>query len=79
MASIFIQSARIVYGPGYVEVECMVPVTTIVGEKAVMQRVVLIEGDALPAADWTDEDLCSAVALVLQVSASEVDVYTIPE
>jgi hypothetical protein len=79
MASIYIQSARIVYGPGYVECECMAPVSTIIGDKAVTTRVVLIEGDALPQADWTDADLCAAVALVLQVDPVEVAVYEIPD
>lgn len=76
MASIFIQSARIIYGPGYVECECEVPVTTIVGEKSVTQRVVLVEGDVLPQLDWSDADLCAAVAVILQVDPAEVAVYS---
>lgn len=79
MASIFISSARIVYGPGHVECECLVPVSTIVGDKSVNTRVVLLEGDALPAADWTDADLCAAVAEALGVDAAEVAVYEILE
>ena len=78
MASIFIQSARIIYGPQLVACDCTVPVTTIVGEKSVETRVVLVEGDALPMADWTDQQLCEAVATALHVAPEEVAVYELP-
>lgn len=79
MASIYIQSARIVYGPGHVECECMVPVSTIVGDKSVNTRVVLLEGAALPSDDWTDVELCAAVADALHVLPEEVAVYVSSE
>lgn len=74
MASIYIESARIVYGPGHVECQCSLPVTTLLGEAAVTQWIALVESQSLPSADWTDDDLCAAVAAVLQVDPVEVAV-----
>lgn len=78
MASIIIRTAALQYGTGKIDCHCTMNVMTPLGPTEVTKVMVLIEADALGTPDWTDEDLCAAVAAELNVGASEVAVAEMP-
>jgi hypothetical protein len=73
-----IYTAAIQYADGTTECHCVITAATVAGP-ATVQRVVVLESTTL-AADWTDADLCEAVALSLNVPTADVSVavYTPP-
>ena len=74
MAAITIQTALIDYEHGVTQCLCLVAATTAVGPSAIAQTVSLLSADLPP--DWTDGQLCAAVAASLGVPASDVAVAT---
>lgn len=74
MASIIVRTAALQYGTGKIDCHCAMTVATPFGDTEVIRVLVLIESEALGTPDWTDEDLCVAVATALGVDPSEVAV-----
>ena len=73
-----IYTAAIQYADGTTECHCVITAATVAGASTV-QRIVVLESTTL-AADWTDADLCAAVASSLNVPVADVGVavYTPP-
>lgn len=70
---ITITSAKIVYATDrLVQCECTMVARTPLGDASLSDTVTLVEAQALPMPDWTDADLCVAVALALGVATNEV-------
>lgn len=78
MATINIRTAAIQYGTGKIDCHCVMNVMTPLGGTEFTQVCVLVEAEALGTPNWTDEDLCVAVATQLNVDPSEVAVVTPP-
>ena len=73
---VLINTAAIQYAQGTTECHCAITATSVAGPQ-VVQQVVVLDSTTL-ADDWTDADLCAAVATVLNVPASDVAVATAP-
>jgi hypothetical protein len=71
-----ITTVAIQYGSDTTECHCTLTADTIAGPSTVQQMVVL-DSETLPD-DWTDAQLCDAVALALGVPASDVAVAAPP-
>ena len=73
-----INTAAIQYASGTTECHCVISAVTVAGPTTVTQ-VVPLDSTTL-AADWTDADLCAAVAASLGVPVEDVSVavYTPP-
>ena len=71
-----INTAAIQYAPNTVECHCTIVAASIVGPTTVQQMVV-IDGSTL-AANWTDAELCAAVATTLGVPEADVSVAVAP-
>lgn len=71
-----INTAAIQYASGTTECHCVITAATVVGPTTVTQ-VVVLDSTTL-AADWTDADLCEAVAAELDVPAADVSVAVVP-
>ena len=74
---VIINTAAIQYAQGTTECHCVITADTVVGPTTV-QQVVVVDSTTL-AEDWSDADLCAAVATILNVPASDVSVATKPE
>lgn len=74
---VIINTAAIQYALGTTECHCVITADTVVGPTTV-QQVVVVDSTTL-AVDWSDADLCAAVATVLNVPASDVSVAPCPE
>ena len=77
MTPITIRTAAIQYGTGQTECHCEVVADSIVGPQ-VSLVVVPLDSTSL-SDDWTDEELCAAVAKALGVDEKDVSVYTTKE
>ena len=73
---VVINTAAIQYAQGTTECHCVITADTVVGPTTV-QQVVVVDSTTL-AEDWTDTDLCVAVAEKLGVPASDVSVADAP-
>lgn len=71
-APITIQTASIQYGTGTTDAHCVIVADTVAGATTV-QQVVSLLSLTLPD-DWTDADLCAAVAVALGVPVEDVAV-----
>ena len=71
-----INTAAIQYPAGTTECHCAIVATSVTGETMVTQ-VVVLDSTTL-ADDWTDAQLCAAVAAALNVPAADVSVATPP-
>lgn len=69
-------TAAIQYADGATECHCVITAQTVVGPSTV-QRVVVLESTTL-AEDWTDAELCAAVAAALDVPVADVGVASVP-
>lgn len=67
-----IYTVAIQYASGTTECHCVITAATVAGASTV-QRMVALESTTL-AADWTDADLCAAVASNLNVPLADVSV-----
>jgi len=67
-----IYTVAIQYASGTTECHCVITAATVAGASTV-QRMVALESTTL-AADWTDADLCAAVASSLNVPLADVSV-----
>lgn len=76
MTPVTIDTAVIKYQNGTTECYCTIIAATVAGPAIVNQGVVLESSDLAP--DWTDEQLCAAVAAKLGVPAADVSVATAP-
>lgn len=75
MASVYIRTAAIQYPSHIVECHCLMNVMTPAGPLEVIKVVPLDEATMLTA-DWTDADLCEAVATELGINVTEVEVLS---
>jgi hypothetical protein len=73
---VVINTAAIQYPSATTECHCVITAQTVVGPSTVQQVVVLQSSDLAP--DWTDADLCAAVATALNVPAADVSVAVPP-
>jgi hypothetical protein len=73
---VIINTAAIQYASGTTECHCAITATSVVGTEVVMQ-VVALDSTTL-ADDWTDADLCAAVAAQLNIPAADVSVAVAP-
>lgn len=73
---VVINTAAIQYPAGTTECHCAITAITVVGPQTVTQ-VVVLDSTTL-AADWTDAQLCAAVAAALNVPAADVSVAVPP-
>ena len=71
-----INTAAIQYASGTTECHCVISAVTVAGPTTVTQ-VVPLDSTTL-AEDWTDADLCAAVAAALGVPAADVSVAVPP-
>jgi hypothetical protein len=72
-----ISSAVINYTSGTTDCQCSIETTVLsIGTTYVGTSVSLLSADLAP--DWTDDQLCAAVATKLGVPASDVSVATAP-
>lgn len=78
MASIQIRTAALQYSTGIVECHCVMQATTPLGPSEVVRVVSLNQTTDLGTPDWTDGDLCLAVATLIGVDVSEVAVMEPP-
>jgi len=76
-APITIQTAAIQYGGGTTDAHCVIVADTVAGPTTVQQVVSLVSA-TLPD-DWTDAQLCEAVATKLNVPVTDVSVAVRPE
>ena len=76
MTPVTINTAAIQYAQGTTECHCVIVAQTVAGPTTV-QQVVVLDSTTL-AEDWTDADLCAAVAASLNVPASDVSVASAP-
>lgn len=74
---VIINTAAIQYAQGTTECHCVITADTVVGPTTV-QQVVVVDSTTL-AENWTDADLCAAVATALGVPAEDVSVADAPE
>lgn len=73
MITIF--AATIVYGRDrLVRCKCRMLARTPLGDAQMADTVTLVEAQALPMNDWTDADLCAAVAAKLGVPVADVSI-----
>lgn len=73
---VVINTAAIQYPAATTECHCAITAQTVVGPSTVTQ-VVVLDSTTL-AEDWTDEQLCAAVAAKLGVPAADVSVAAPP-
>lgn len=71
-----INTAAIQYGSGTTECHCVLVAETIAGPVSVT-RMVVLDSTTL-SDDWTDAQLCAAVALALGVPSEDVSVAAAP-
>jgi len=69
---IIINTAAIQYRDNTTECHCSITADTIIGESTVT-RVIVLDSATL-AVDWTDVDLCTAIATHLNVPVEDVSV-----
>jgi hypothetical protein len=69
---IVITTAAVQYASATTEVHCTIQADTVLGPSTT-QRVLPLASDALPP-DWTDADLCAAVAEAFDVDVADVSV-----
>jgi hypothetical protein len=72
MATVNIRTAAIQYGTDIVECHCEMNVMTPAGPVMVVKVVSLNEPTELGSPDWTDADLCLAVATQLDIDPADV-------
>ena len=75
-APITIQTASIQYGTGTTDAHCVIVADTVAGATTV-QQVVSLVSSTLPN-NWTDAELCAAVAAALSVPVEDVTVAAVP-
>ena len=73
---VVITTAAIQYPSATTECHCVITAATVVGPTTVSQ-VVVLDSTTL-AEDWTDADLCNAVAAALNVPETDVSVAVAP-
>lgn len=73
---VIINTAAIQYPSATTECHCVITAQTVVGPSTV-QQVVVLQSASLPD-DWTDADLCAAVATALNVPTTDVSVAAGP-
>lgn len=73
---VVINTAAIQYPASTTECHCAITAQTVVGPSTVTQ-VVVLDSTTL-ADDWTDDQLCAAVAAALNVPAADVSVAVPP-
>ncbi len=73
---VVINTAAIQYPSATTECHCVITAQTVVGPSTV-QQVVVLQSASLPD-DWTDADLCAAVATALGVPSADVSVAAGP-
>lgn len=71
---IVINTAAIQYASGTTECHCIITADTILGPSTVSKVIPLNSADLAP--DWTDADLCAAIATHLSVPVEDVSVAT---
>lgn len=76
MTPVTINTAAIQYAQGTTECHCVIVAQTVAGPTTV-QQVVVLDSTTL-AQDWTDADLCAAVAASLNVPTADVSVASAP-
>jgi len=77
LTPVTINTAAIQYGSDTTECHCVIVADSIVGATIVQKMVVLNSADLCD--DWTDADLCAAVAAKLGVPVADVSVAARPE
>ena len=74
---VVISSATINYTAGTTDCQCSIETVVLsIGVTYVGTQVSLVSADLAP--DWTDDQLCAAVAAKLGVPATDVSVATVP-